>query len=155
MRPFFVSAALVLALWLPAGLALAADGARHSAAASVVQADDPGRTLRRQQQYTATIGALRTLEAMLASATLDDDARADMRSQLEAILKRYEESRPAELKIARLKLEMQDLRDKQGGAISGGNLEVFADQESRLRRRELEILLEIRELERDIGRGRP
>jgi hypothetical protein len=116
------------------------------------QADDPARVLRRQQQFTATVQALRTLEALLASATFDDDARGHIRSQLDALLGQYAASHRAELKIARLRLEMRDIREKQGGAISGGNIEVFADQERRLRQRELEILLEIRELEREIAR---
>jgi hypothetical protein len=129
-------------------------GAPRLAAEPMVtaQAEDPGRVLRRQQQFTATVQSLRTLEAMLASATFDDEARGYMRSQLDALLQHYEGSNGPELKIARLKLEMHDLREKQGGAISGGNIDTFADQEKRLRQRELEILLQIRELEREIDR---
>lgn len=146
-------AALAAALLLAP---VAAGGASGVAAepVTIAQSEDPARSLRRQQQFTATVQALRTLEAMLASATLDDEARAYMRSQLEALLQHYESSNGPELKIARLKLEMHDLREKQGGAISGGNIETFADQEKRLRQRELEILLQIRELEREIDRTR-
>lgn len=142
-----------------AAFALAFAGAAGPAAAisppslQVAQAEDPVRVLKRQQQFTATVQALRTLETMLASATLDDDARSYMRAQLDALLRYYEGGHRAELKIAQLKLEMRDLRDKQGGAISGGNIDIFAEQERRLRQRELEILLQIGELEKEIDRG--
>jgi hypothetical protein len=143
-------AALIILGEAPMALRPAMSAEGWTSRETLVQSDDRTRSLQRQVQYAATLQSLRALEAMLASATLDDEARSHMHAQLDSLVKHYEASNPAELKIARLKLEMKDLRDKQGGAISGGNLESFADQEGKLRRRELEILLEIRELEKQI-----